>query len=253
MRKTAPLRDYSAILLMSVLGAVFGSFIAAASMRWADGRSITTGRSVCENCHRQLSAIELLPLLSYVALGGACRTCRAAIGRRQPAIELAAAVVGGVSIAVSPDVTGILGAVFGWVLLMLLVLDVESLWLPDRLTVPLAIGGLLAGWLTGDDFLSRLLGLSLGYVSLWVIAAAYRARTGRDGMGGGDPKLLAAIGAWLGAPALPLVVAAASLAGLAWVGIDAARGASVGRHTKVAFGALLALAAWPVWIVTAGQ
>jgi leader peptidase (prepilin peptidase)/N-methyltransferase len=135
-------------------------------------------------------------------------------------------------------------------LLMLLVLDVERLWLPDQLTVPLAIGGLLAGWLTNDDFSLRLLGFVLGYISLWTIAAAYRASTGRDGIGGGDPKLLAAIGAWLGAPALPLVVAAASLTGLAWVGIDAARGASVDRHTKVAFGAFLALAAWPVWLVT---
>jgi len=244
------LRDYSAILLMSVLGAVFGSFIAAATMRWADGRSIITGRSVCESCRRPLSTIELIPLMSYIVLGGACRTCHATIGRRQPAIEFAAAVIGGVSLAVSPNVTGVLGAVFGWMLLMLLVLDVERLWLPDQLTVPLAIGGLLAGWLTNDDFSLRLLGLALGYISLWTIAAAYRASTGRDGIGGGDPKLLAAIGAWLGAPALPLVVAAASLTGLAWVGIDAARGASVDRHTKVAFGAFLALAAWPVWLVT---
>jgi leader peptidase (prepilin peptidase)/N-methyltransferase len=247
------LRDYSAILLMSVLGAIFGSFIAAATMRWADGRSIIAGRSICENCRRQLLAIELVPLMSYVALGGVCRTCHAAIGRRQPAIELAAAVIGGVSLAVSPNVTGILGAVFGWILLMLLVLDVDRLWLPDRLTMPLAVGGLLAAWLTDDDVWQRLLGLGLGYISLWTIAAAYRAWTGRDGMGGGDPKLLAAIGAWLGAPALPLVVAVASLAGLVWIGIDAARGASVDRHTRVAFGAFLALAAWPVWLVMTGR
>ncbi|MBC7520467.1 MAG: prepilin peptidase [Sandarakinorhabdus sp.] len=237
---------------MSVWGAVLGSFIAAATLRWAGGRSIIAGRSACESCQRQLSPVELVPLLSYVALGGACRSCRAPIGRRQPAIEIAAAVIGGVSIGVSPDIIGVLGAVFGWVLLMLLVLDFEHLWLPDRLTAPLAAGGLLAGWLTDQDLAARLLGLVLGYASLWLVAAVYRARTGRDGIGGGDPKLLAAVGAWLGAPALPLVVVTAGLAGVVLVAIDAARGAPVERHAKVAFGALLALVAWPLWIFTTG-
>ena len=170
----------------------------------------------------------------------------------QQAIRMAAGGHGwSISIAVSPDLAGACGAVFGRALLTLLVLDLEHFWLPDRLTLPLAASGLLAAWLTGQELGPRLLGLGLGYGSLWLIAKAYRARTGRDGIGGGDPKLLAAIGAWLGAPMLPLVLVVASLAGLVFIGIAKIRGSAIGRHTQVALGALLALAAWPLWVLHA--
>ncbi len=234
-----------------VLGAIIGSFVGAVTLRWPQGRGIVAGRSACDSCQRQLAAFELVPVLSYAALAGRCRSCRAPIGRRQPALEIAAAVIGGVSIGVSPDLAGTLGAVFGWVLLALLVLDREHFWLPDRLTIPLAAGGLAAAWLTGADLGDRLLGLACGYGSLWLVATVYRARTGRDGIGGGDPKLLAAIGAWLGVSMLPMVLVAASVGGLVLVGLDRARGTAVDRHTPVAFGALLALAAWPLWVFSA--
>jgi leader peptidase (prepilin peptidase)/N-methyltransferase len=233
-------------------GLIIGSFIAALTWRWPAGRSIVAGRSHCDHCDAPLSARDLVPVLSFLWLRGRCRHCGAAIAPRHLAIELAAGLVGALALAAQPGAAGLAGAGFGWALLALAILDVEHFWLPDRLTLPLLLAGLVAGVWLAPPLLDRAIGAGIGFAALAGIAAAYKARTGRDGLGGGDPRLFAAIGAWLGWAALPLVLLAAAALGLVLVGIDRLRGRPVTRHSRVAFGALLAVCAWPIWLVGAG-
>ncbi|NJC07129.1 prepilin peptidase [Polymorphobacter fuscus] len=133
-------------------------------------------------------------------------------------------------------------------LLALLVLDVEYFWLPDRLTVPLAAMGLAAGIWLPPSVPDRLIGAAAGFASLAGIAYAYRVMTGRVGLGGGDPRLFAAIGAWLGWVALPFVLLLAASFGLALVAYDRLRGRAITRHSRIPLGALLAAAAWLLWV-----
>lgn len=235
-----------------IVGAIIGSFIATLVLRWPQGRTVARGRSACDGCGRSLRAGELVPLLSFAWLRGVCRSCGAAINMRHPAIELAAGVIGAVSLTLAPGWEGLCGAVLGWMLLALALLDAEHFWLPDALTLPLLGLGLLASFLVPQPALvDRLIGAGAGYAMLALIALAYSAVRRRKGLGGGDPKLLAAIGAWLGWQALPLVLLAASLAGLGWAGVSALRGKPMAGQDRLPLGTLMALAAWPIWLIGA--
>jgi leader peptidase (prepilin peptidase)/N-methyltransferase len=238
-----------AIALGCAAGLVFGSFIAALTARWPAGRSIAAGRSHCDHCDTTLGPTELVPVASFIALGGRCRHCGGSIAPRHLGIELAAAAIGALALFVAPDATGWLGAAFGWGLLALAILDVEHFWLPDRLVLPLGLAGLAASLLAPPDLASRLIGAAAGYAALAALAALYRRRTGRTGLGGGDPKLLGAIGAWLGWQALPFVLVMAASLGLLLVLLDRLAGREVTRHSRVPLGALLAAAAWPLWLM----
>ena len=226
-------------------GLIFGSFIAALTSRWPQGRSIVHGRSACESCGATLGARDLVPVLSHLALRGKCRHCDAPIPPRNLGIELAAGFIGAVSLFAVPGWAGLAGAGFGWVLLALAVLDIEHFWLPDRLTLPLVLAGLAFGLPSLPD---RAIGAAIGYAALALIAFAYARLRGRTGLGGGDPKLLAAIGAWLGWSALPFAVLLAASLGLVLVGLDRLRGRPVTAQTRVPLGALMAVAAWPLWL-----
>jgi leader peptidase (prepilin peptidase)/N-methyltransferase len=235
-------------LLGFVLGAIFGSFIGVVVARWPRGETLG-GRSACDGCGRTLGPLELVPLFSHILQRGRCRACGARIDGRLLAIELGAALIGLTALFVSPGPIGFCGAVFGWVLLTLAVLDVEHFWLPDALTLPLMAAGLVTAALFQPDAATdRIIGALAAYLVLSLLAWAYRRVRGREGMGGGDPKLLAAIGAWLGWQALPFVLLLASLAGLA-----VALGRGQAKATMaVPFGALLAVAAWPLWLLWQG-
>lgn len=241
-------------LLLGVMGAILGSFIAALAIRWPAGRSVVGGRSACDGCGRTLRAVELVPLVSFLLLRGRCRTCGAKIDPRHSAIEAAAVLVGALAGWVAPGPVGIAGAVFGWLLLALAALDLAALWLPDRLTATLAIGGMVtaAGGLA-PAIADRAIGGVLGFAVLWAVGEGYRRVRGRTGLGGGDPKLLAGIGLWLGWRMLPAVVLLACLVGLGWAAFDAARGRPVGAATQLPLGALMALAAYPAWLVMIGS
>ncbi len=243
----------AAALALSGFGGLFGlaigSFIAALTLRWPAGRAIAGGaRSACDACGTRLSARDLVPVASFVRLRGRCRHCGEAIAARHLWIELAAGGIGFLSLALYPDAAGAAGALFGWVLLALAVLDVEHFWLPDRLTLPLAGLGLVAGIWLAPGLVDRGIGAAVGYGGLALVAALYRAATGRHGMGGGDPRLMAAIGAWLGWTALPLVLLLGASLGLVLAALDRLRGRPVDRTTALPLGALLAVAAWPVWL-----
>jgi leader peptidase (prepilin peptidase)/N-methyltransferase len=234
------------------LGAIVGSFIATVMLRWPDGRSALRGRSVCDGCGRTLGAAELVPILSFAALRGRCRSCGTAIAPSHLAVELAAALIGAVALLAHPGLLGPVAALFGWWLLLLAGLDAEHHWLPDRLTLPLLPAGLLAAWADlGPPLEARVIGAAAGFVSLWGIARTYRALREREGLGGGDPKLFAAIGAWLGWTQLPFVLLGAGLLGLGAVTLRRLRGETVAATDRLPLGTLLALAAWPIWLLIA--
>lgn len=233
-----------------VLGAIVGSFLATAALRWPAGRSAASGRSVCDGCGRTLGPADLVPILSYVVRRGRCGACGAAIDALHLQVEVAAAGIGGMAFALAPGLDGVGGAVFGWGLLLLGVLDVRDFWLPDRVTYSLALFGLAFGSLGAAPWpRDRLIGLATGFASLFLVATAYRAVRGREGLGGGDPKMFGAIGAWLGWATLPFVLLLAATAGLAAIFLGRAQGRTIAATTRLPFGALLAVAAWPAWLV----
>ncbi|WP_331044341.1 prepilin peptidase [Sphingomonas sp.] len=235
---------------LAILGAIVGSFVAALVVRWPAGRSVMRGRSACDACGATVRARDLVPVASGLVLRGRCRDCGAMIDPVHAWVELAAAVVGAVAGALAAGPVALAGAVFGWLLLALAMLDLRHWWLPDRLTATLALAGIAAA-LAGvsPDLGERLIGGAAGFVALWSIAAGYRKWRGRDGMGGGDPKMLGAIGLWLGWRMLPAVLLMASVVGLGWVAWQAARGRRLAADDAVPFGVLLAVAAYPAWLV----
>lgn len=233
-------------------GAIAGSFLAVLLVRWPEGRSAAAGRSRCDGCGRTLSISDLVPIASFVALRGRCRTCRAAIDPRHLAIELAAALIALAAFAAHPLPLAFATAILGWWLLLLAALDAEHQWLPDRLTWPLLAAGIAAALIGfGPGAGDRLIGAAAGYGCLAAIAAAYRRLRGREGLGGGDPKLFGAIGAWLGWQALPLVLLGAGCIGLAALLLMRLRGRAIDAAVKLPLGTFLALAAWPAWLLMA--
>ena len=238
--------------LAILLGAIVGSFLATVLVRWPTGESALRGRSACDSCGARLGPTHLVPILSFLALRGRCRNCGAAIDRRHFAIELAAAFIALVAVLAHPLPLAFASAAFGWWLLVLAALDLEHHWLPDALTLPLVPLGLLAAWLgLGPPLDERAIGAVAGFATLALIAFAYHRLRGREGMGGGDPTMLAAIGAWVGALSLPHVLLGAGLVGLAAVALMKVRGEAVAATTRMPLGSLMAIAAWPVWLTVA--
>lgn len=232
-----------------ILGLIVGSFFATIFVRWPQGRSALGGRSRCDGCGETLRAWELVPLLSFMVARGRCLRCGARIDSGHLLIELAGGMVGVAAVLAHPLPLALATALLGWMLLLLAALDVEHHWLPDALTLPLIPLGLGAAALgLGPPILDRLLGALVGAMVLWLLGVAYERLRGQEGLGGGDPKLLAAIGAWVGLLQLPFVLLGAGLLGLLALLLMRLRGQAVGRTTRLPLGALMALAAWPIWL-----
>lgn len=237
-------------LLLGGLGLVFGSFIATLAIRWPQGRSALQGRSQCDACGKPLAARELAPVLSFMLQRGRCRGCGAAIHPSHLLTELAGLAIGvAAAFATLSTVEAIAGAVFGWLLLVLAAMDLAAFWLPNLLTGALAAAGLATG-LVGipPGMEARLIGGIGGYAALAAVAAGYRLVRGRQGLGGGDPKLFGAIGCWLGWQALPLVLLAAALIGIAAVLGFMMGGRKLTGADRLPFGVMLAAAAFTVWL-----
>jgi len=233
-----------------LLGAIVGSFLATILIRWPRGESALGGRSRCDACGETLGPLALVPILSFIVMRGRCRHCGARIDRRHLAIELAAALVGLAAFAAHPLPLALVTAMLGWWLLLIAALDLEHHWLPDLLTLPLVPLGLAAAWAGfGPPLPDRLAGAAIGWAALALIAFAYARLRGREGMGRGDPKLLGALGAWLGAFQLPFVLLGAGLLGLAAILGLKLRGEAVTAATRLPLGTLMALAAWPLWLL----
>ena len=238
------------VAFAALIGLVLGSFIATLVLRWPAGRSVL-GRSQCDGCGRSLGALDLLPLLSTVVSRGRCRTCDAVIDPFHWRVELGSALIGVVALALLPGTAGWLWALFGWLLLPLALLDARHFWLPDRLNLLLGIVGLLiAGPMLDTSLIDRWVGAVVCGLTLAAIAEFYRRVRLKDAMGGGDPKLVAAIGAWLGWQALPLMLLLASLGGIAWALVSQRKGDQPLSQRQVPFGLFACTAAWaavPLW------
>lgn len=231
------------------LGLLIGSFMALVSVRLPAGEPWVASRSKCRSCQRLLSPLELVPVLSWAGLRGRCAGCGARVSARYPLIELGAAGLGVWAALAAPGWLGLAGAVLAWQLLLIAVIDAEHFWLPDVLTLPLLATGLIAAWLLEPHLLGeRAIGAVAGFVSLWLVAWTYRRVRGREGLGGGDPRLFAGIGAWVGWIALPTVLVWACLAGFAAVAAMLAGGRKAGLGARLPFGTCLTIGAWLAWL-----
>ncbi|QCB57021.1 prepilin peptidase [Sphingopyxis sp. PAMC25046] len=244
------------IALAALAGLILGSFIATLALRWPAGRSVS-GRSQCDACGRPLGVPDLIPLLSFLAARGRCRTCSAPIDRFHSLVEAGSALIGAVALALIPGTTGWLWAFFGWLLLPLALLDARHFWLPDRLSALLAVAGLLlAEPLFNAALFDRWIGAVAGGIVLAFLAWAYGRTRGAEGMGGGDPKLVAAIGCWTGWQALPLLLLLASAGGIGWALSLQRKGDRSLAERRIPFGVFLcaaAFAAVPVWRWVTGR
>ncbi len=226
-----------------------GSCMAVLARRLPAGRKVGMVRSVCDNCGATLGPRELVPLLSYAVQRGRCRHCNAPISQFEPAMELAAVTTALWAGTVSVGITLWISCLLGWMLLALAAADWNSYRLPDGLTLPLLLVGLGAtAWLWPSDLADHALAAALAYLLFRGVALAYRRLRGRDGLGSGDAKLLAASGAWVGLAALPWVILAAALAGLALAAGLALHRRQLSARMALPFGPCLALATWLVWL-----
>jgi leader peptidase (prepilin peptidase)/N-methyltransferase len=210
----------------------------------SEGRyNLFVPRSACPACGARITALQNIPIVSWLALRGKCAACRARIAARYPVIELLAGLIAAYAVwRYGPSLAALGAMAFGWALLALTAIDLDTQLLPDDITLPLLWAGLLinlAG--TFATLRSALLGAVAGYLALWLVYWAFRLATGKEGMGYGDFKLLAAIGAWLGWQKLPMVILLSSVVG-AVVGIALIVFARHGREKPIPFGPYLAAA-----------
>ena len=229
-----------------------GSFLGVLVRRLPEGRPIAWERSRCEDCGAVLGVRDLVPLFSWLAGRGRCRFCKVRLGWFYPGVELAALAIAMIAAIVDSGTDIWLDCALGWWLLALGWIDARHWLLPDALTLPLVIAGLGAALAFDPGGLTdRALGAAIGYLALRLVALLYRKFRGRDGLGEGDAKLLAAAGAWVGASGLPQVVLIAALAGLVAAAGARLAGVRLSATSALPFGPFLALATWLVWLLPA--
>lgn len=207
--------------------------------------NLAVPRSRCPSCGAAISAWQNIPVVSYLLLGGKCANCRTAISVRYPAIEALTMLL---SLVVAwqfgPTPQALLGIIVTWYFVAMTMIDVDHQLLPDSLTLPLMWIGLLAALMpVFTDLHSAVIGAAAGYGILWLVYQLFRLVTGKEGMGYGDFKLLAAIGALLGWQALPIVILLSSMVG-AVVGITLIAITGRDRNIPIPFGPYLAAAGW---------
>lgn len=237
-------------LILGGLGAIVGSFLGLVSVRLPLDEDVVLAPSHCRSCQTRLTPWRLIPLLSWLWSRGRCTTCAAPVSARYPLIEAAAAAIG-VWAALTGDSLLMIGlsAVLGWQLVLIALIDAEHFWLPDILTWPLAGTGLVAGALVSQGLpWGQILGLAAGGLGLWGFAALYKAVRRREGLGGGDPFLFAAAGAWVGLAGLPSVLLYACVCGFAVVLARLIVRRSVSGTDRLPFGTFLAAGIWLTWL-----
>ncbi len=261
----APPGDAAATLAWTLLGLMIGSFLSVVIHRLpvmmqretenfialernepaphTERYNLLVPRSACPSCGHRLSVFENIPLLSWLWLRGRCRHCHAPIGVRYPLVELLTALLAALLVwRFGSGSLGLAALALAWTLVALTFIDLDTQLLPDDLTLPLLWAGLLVN-LNGlfVPLTDAVIGAAAGYLSLWSVYWAFRLVTGREGVGYGDFKLLAALGAWLGWMMLPLIVLLSSVVG-AVVGLLLIVLRKHQRDKPIPFGPFLALA-----------
>ncbi len=232
-----PSGSVSASMFWCLIGLVFGSFLNVVIYRipimmqresenylalendqptpHAERYNLIMPGSACTSCGHKLAFTDNIPVLSYVWLKGRCRYCKARLSLRYPAVELLTAILSAVVIwQLGSGIAGLSALLFLWALIAMSFIDLDTQLLPDELTLPLMWLGLLVN-LEGTFVPLRdaVIGAAAGYLSLWLVYWMFRAVTGKEGIGYGDFKLLAALGAWMGWMMLPLIVLLSSAVG----------------------------------------
>lgn len=261
----APAGDLAISLIAGLFGLLFGSFLNVVIHRlpimmqreWDNDfaeasdkppvhttrYNLVVPRSACPHCQHQISALENIPVISWLALRGKCRNCKAPISPRYPAVEL---LTGALSALVvwrfGSGVAGLAALGFLYVLVALTFIDADTQLLPDSLTYPLLWAGLLLNVNgTYAPLSEAVIGAAAGYLALWSVYWLFKLATGKEGMGYGDFKLLAALGAWMGWTMLPAIILLSSVVG-AVVGIALIVFTKRGRNNPIPFGPYLAAA-----------
>ena len=264
------------VLLALILGLLVGSFLNVVIYRVPDGLNrswkmqakqvldmpleqgegerfnILMPPSHCPSCKTAIKPWQNIPILSYVLLKGQCKHCHIAISLRYPLVELLTGLVFAICAwKFGATWTALATMVFSAYLIAMIFIDVDTQLLPDQLTLPLMWGGIvfhLAAYLLQADWgittlVDSLLGAIVGYLSLWSIFQLFKLVTGKEGMGYGDFKLLAALGAWLGIGVLPIIIIMSALVGLIFAIIM-----KVAKNQPMPFGPYLAISGWLVLI-----
>ena len=258
-----PIPDAAAIVAAAVFGLAIGSFLNVVihrlpRMMEADWRSqcaeldggeaparprynLMWPGSQCASCAHPLAARDNIPLFSYLALRGRCRYCGVRISPRYPAVEALTAVASAVVVArFGPTPQAGFGLALTWVLIALAFIDADTTLLPDDLTLPLLWLGLIANlWTVFVPLREAVIGAIAGYLALWLVYWGFKLATGKEGMGYGDFKLLAALGAWLGVKMLLPIVLLSSIVGAVF-GIVLIGLQRRGRDVQLPFGPYLA-------------
>jgi leader peptidase (prepilin peptidase) / N-methyltransferase len=207
--------------------------------------NLITPRSQCPSCGHPISAFENIPVVSFLLLRGRCSACSAPISARYPLVELLTAaltVAAVLRFGVAP--AALAACLLLWSLIALTFIDFDAQLLPDNITLPLLWAGLLVnatGVLAGVSLRDAVFGAAAGYLFLWTVYWLFKLVRRKEGMGYGDFKLLAALGAWLGWQMLPLIVLLSSLVGAA-IGIGLVVFKGRDHHVPLAFGPFLAIA-----------
>jgi leader peptidase (prepilin peptidase)/N-methyltransferase len=219
----------------------------------ADERyNLLVPRSRCPSCNAEITALQNIPVISWLMLGGKCAGCGAPISARYPIVEVATAVLSAaVAMHFGWHWQTLAALLFTWALVCLTVIDLDHTLLPDVVTIPLLWLGLLLSLFWRADLTapapadpsSAILGAVFGYLVLWTVYWAFKLATGKEGMGYGDFKLLGALGAWMGWQMLPLVLLLSALAG-AVIGIALILLRGRDRNVPIPFGPYLAAAGW---------
>ncbi len=207
--------------------------------------NIAVPRSRCPKCAKEITAVQNIPVISYVMLGGKCAGCKTPISARYPIIEFVTMLLSLiVAWKLGPTPAALLGIVVTWFLVAMSMIDIDHQLLPDSMTLPLMWIGLLAALIpVFADLPAAVIGAAAGYMTLWSIYQLFKLITGKEGMGYGDFKLLAALGALLGWQSLPVIILLSSLVG-AIVGLTIIAVTRRDKNIPIPFGPYLAAAGW---------
>lgn len=216
--------------------------------------SLSKPGSRCPNCGHQITALENIPVLSYLLLRGKCADCQTSISPRYPSIEALTGLLSAYAVwHFGPNAQAAGALIIIWCLVALAAIDFDTQLLPDSITLPLLWMGLVANLnTTFVDLESAVIGAMAGYLALWSVFWMFKLATGKEGMGYGDFKLLAALGAWLGWQMLPAIILLSSIVG-AIVGITLILALGRERNVPIPFGPYLAAAGlialfWGQWL-----
>lgn len=233
---------FAILLLIGLFSLFIGSFLNVVIIRLPNIH-IVFSRSHCPKCHRTIAWFHNIPVLSFVRLKGRCYDCRQKISLRYPAIELLTLLLSmAITIRFGFSITTLAGLALTWGLIVLAFIDIDKFILPDNITLPfLWLGLLLNIFHIFVDPASAILGATAGYLILWIAYWIFKWRTGQEGLGFGDFKLLSMLGAWLGWQSLPLIILLASLLGTI-AGISLILIQKRSKNTPIPFGPFLAIA-----------